>query len=173
MMENTTHTRVARMFHAQMKSIFALLVLVSGPVAFADIVIQAAGLNIGDQYRLVFVTSGSRNAQSSNIADYNSFVTAQAAMSVDLVSINISWNAIGSTSTTDARDYTGTNPLALGVPIYRLDGTLVAANNASFWSGGLAAPIYLVDAFALSKHWYTRKPRRPEGWKVFPGALPR
>ncbi len=129
------------MFHTQMNTIFALLVLVSSSVAFADIVIRPPGLNDGDQYRLVFVTSGTRDAQSSNIADYNSFVTAQAATSVDLVSLNTSWNAIGSTSTADARDNTGTNPLAVGVPIYRLDGTLVAANNASFWGGSLAAPI--------------------------------
>ncbi len=134
------------MFHTRLKFVFALLVLVSSPVAFADIIIQPPGLNVGDQYRLVFVTSGTRDSLSSDIAYYNSFVAAQAAMSLDLVSLNTSWNAIGSTSTIDARDNTGTNPLALGVPIYRLDGALIAASNVQLWSGSLAAPI-LFDQF--------------------------
>jgi hypothetical protein len=33
------------------------------------------GLNPGDRYRLAFVTSTTRDARSSNIADYNLFVT--------------------------------------------------------------------------------------------------
>jgi len=32
------------------------------------------GLNPGDPYRLIFVTSIARDALSTNIADYNSFV---------------------------------------------------------------------------------------------------
>lgn len=125
-----------------MKSIFALLVLVSSPVAFADIVIQPPGLNIGDQYRLVFVTSGTRNAQSSNIADYNSFVTTQANQSAALTALGTTWTVIGSTSTVDARDNTGTNPdTSVGVPIYNLQGQLNAANNSDLWDGSLLNPI--------------------------------
>ena len=36
------------------------------------------GLNPGDQYRLGFVSSTTRDATSQNIADYNDFVTATA-----------------------------------------------------------------------------------------------
>jgi len=86
------------------KLTFALLVLVCCQVAIADIVISPPGLNIGDQYRLVFVTSGTRNAQSSNIADYNSFVTAQANQNAVLSALNTTWTVIGSTATVDARD---------------------------------------------------------------------
>jgi hypothetical protein len=35
-----------------------------------------SGLNPGDQYRLAFVTSSTRDALSTNIADYNNFVDA-------------------------------------------------------------------------------------------------
>ena len=50
--------------------------------------VQAAillpSLNPGDQYRLVFVTSGGRDANSTNIADYNTFVNDAAHASTDL-----------------------------------------------------------------------------------------
>ena len=36
------------------------------------------GLNAGDTYRLVFVTSNTTTATSTNIADYNAFVTSAA-----------------------------------------------------------------------------------------------
>lgn len=111
-------------------------------MAFADIVIQPPGLNIGDQYRLVFVTSGTRNAQSSNIADYNSFVAAQANQNSALTALGTTWTVIGSTSTVDARDNTGTNPdNSVGVPIYNLQGQLNAANNSDLWDASLLNPI--------------------------------
>jgi hypothetical protein len=51
----------------------------SGGQAEAGIILQTpAGLDPGDQFRFVFVTDGSRNATSTNIADYDSFVNAQA-----------------------------------------------------------------------------------------------
>ena len=37
------------------------------------------GLNIGDQYRLVFVTSTTRDAASTDISVYNTFVNDLAA----------------------------------------------------------------------------------------------
>jgi hypothetical protein len=37
-----------------------------------------AGLKPGDQFRFVFVTNGIRDAISTNIADYDSFVNAEA-----------------------------------------------------------------------------------------------
>jgi len=101
-----------------------------------------AGLSPGDQYRLAFVTSTTRDATSSNIVDYNAHVTAAAAAVPELLALGTTWNAIGSTIDIDARDNTGTNPLlSVGVPIYRLDGVEVAENNADLWDGSPAAPI--------------------------------
>jgi hypothetical protein len=37
-----------------------------------------AGVNPGDQFRIVFVTTGVRDATSSNISDYNTFVDSDA-----------------------------------------------------------------------------------------------
>ena len=42
----------------------------------SDWALIPTGINAGDSFRLIFVTSTTRNAQSSNIADYNTFVQA-------------------------------------------------------------------------------------------------
>ncbi len=126
----------------KMNYVVGLLVLACGPLAFADIIIVPPGLNPGNQYRLVFVTSGTRNAISANIEDYNSFVTNQANQNAALMSLGTTWKAIGSTGSVNARDNTGTNPSSsMGVPIYNLAGINVAASNIDLWDGGLQAPI--------------------------------
>jgi len=106
-------------------------------------------LNPGDTYRLAFVTSTTRDATSSNIADYNSFVAAVAAGEPALAALGTTWTAIGSTSTVDARDNTGTNPSSTGVPIYRLDDTRIADDNTDLWDGLLAAPLQTVPTGVL------------------------
>jgi hypothetical protein len=60
-------------------------------------------------YRIAFVTSGVRNASSTNINDYNSFVTAQAVGSgIDLAlaafGATPSWSVWGSTASVNAID---------------------------------------------------------------------
>ena len=104
--------------------------LLAGPITIPS------GLNPGDQYRLAFVTSTTRDATSSNIADYNSFVTSDANSVPALAALGTTWKAIASTATVAAEDNTSTNPGAsAGVPIYLLDGTLFASNNAALWAG--------------------------------------
>ncbi|MFM7786866.1 MAG: PEP-CTERM sorting domain-containing protein, partial [Microcystis panniformis] len=95
----------------------ALATLVTASAAQAALVVVPPGLNPGDQYRLVFVTSGTRNATSSNINDYNTFVTNQvtgSALATQLTTAGfnlgtITWKAIGSTSATSAKVNTGTD----------------------------------------------------------------
>jgi hypothetical protein len=95
-------------------------------------------LNPGDQYRLAFVTSGVRDATSPFIADYNDFVQGYADAVPELLSLGVSWNAIGSTATVDARDNTGTNPAGgVGVPIFRLDDVRLVDDNSDLWDGSL------------------------------------
>ena len=99
-------------------------------------------LSPGDKYRLAFVTSTTRDATSTNIADYNTFVTTVANDSSALSSLRTTWTAIGSTSTVDARDNTNTNPgTATGVPIYLLNDTRLAADNADLWNGTIQNPL--------------------------------
>ena len=115
-----------------------------------------AGVNPGDQFRIVFVTTGVRSAVIPNISDYNSFVDSDAdnltfnsAMDSLLGSViqddfsgnaaNIDYNAIGSTSSVDARDNTNTNPNTDGVgePILLVDGAIVANDYNDLWDGNI------------------------------------
>jgi hypothetical protein len=111
----------------------------AGNVA-ADIVIPPADLNPGDQYRLVFITSGTHTAVSNDISDYNSFVNAQAAL-VSVAGFPASgWKAIASTESIDARDNTATNPSdGDGYPIYRVDGVRIADDYTDLWDGSRLA----------------------------------
>jgi hypothetical protein len=139
----------------------ALLVLATCFVApltsLAAPVTVPSGLNPGDQYRLAFVTSTTRDATSGAIADYNAFVAAAAAGVPELAALGTTWQAIGSTMEIDARDNTGTNPLlSTGVPIFRLDGVEVAQDNADLWDGSPSAPINTTEqgtAFAGTIVW--------------------
>ncbi len=99
-------------------------------------------LSVGDKYRLVFMTSTARDATSSNIADYNAFVTAAATSVPKLAALGTTWTAIASTPDISAVANTDTNPYqTIGVPIYRLDGTRIADGNADLWDGSILAPI--------------------------------
>ena len=114
--------------------------------AQAALVVVPPGLAPGAQYRLVFVTAGTRDGTSDNIDDYNTFVTNQVtgsalANALSGAGLTTTWKAIGSTASVAARDNTGTNPSSTGVPIYLIDGNRVANNNADLWDGSLQHPI--------------------------------
>jgi len=105
----------------------------------AAIVTQPTGLSPGDSYRLAFVTAGTRDATSTNIADYNTFVTNAANAVPDLASLGTTWTAIVSTKTVDARDNTLTNVAnsGLGVPVFLLNDTKLVNSNADLWDGSI------------------------------------
>ena len=122
--------------------------------AQAALVVVPTDLAVGDQYRLVFVTAGTRNATSTNINDYNTFVTNQvtgSALATQLTTAGfnlgtITWKAIASTDSVAARDNTGTNPSSTGVLIYLIDGNRVANDNADLWLPPIIRPINVTQA---------------------------
>jgi hypothetical protein len=97
------------------------------------IAVVPAGLVAGDTYRLVFVTADTYTATDSNIADYNAEVSAEANSVAALQALDTTWSVIGSTSSVDAITNIGQDP---GVPIYDLEGNLIAAD-ATTGTGGL------------------------------------
>lgn len=112
-----------------------------GGRAEADIILPTpAGLNAGDQFRFVFVTDGARDATSANIADYDSFVNAEAG-GATYNGVVVNWLAIGSTNSVDAIDHVGRT----AAPVYLSDGTLVTASttDAGLWSRALVHAINL------------------------------
>lgn len=79
---------------------------------------------------------------NTNIATYNNFVTTAANSVTALVALGTTWNAVGSTSSVDARDNTGTNPTVdTGVPIYLSNGTKLVDDNPYFWGGLITSPM--------------------------------
>jgi len=122
----------------------AAVMLLSAADVHAAPITQPTGLSFGASYRLVFVTSGTTTATSTDIATYNTFVSNAANAVSELAALSTTWSAIGSTATVDARDNTNTNPSSAGVPIYLLDGSsLVAASNTDFWDGTISSAIDL------------------------------
>ena len=65
--------------------------------AHAAAITLPAGLNPGDPYRIIFVTSTLRDATSSIMADYNTFVTDAANTDAHLAALGTQWFLLGST----------------------------------------------------------------------------
>ena len=100
--------------------------------------IAPACLSVGDTYRIIFVTSGERDATSNAIADYNTFVQAQADAATGTPFSGITFNALGGTATTTARDNTNTNRTSdgTGERIFYYRGQQVADNYDDLYDGG-------------------------------------
>ena len=108
----------------------AALFALAAPFPARGQVIPPPGLLPGQQYELAFVTQGTRDATSPNIADYNAFVTAQAQENPNLPQ-GVTWNAIASAS---GNINTGVGfiqasqnaPFTPSIPVYNTQGQLVA-----------------------------------------------
>ena len=95
-----------------------------------------SGLQEGDQFRLLFISSMHRSASPSEIATYNTWVQARAANGhTDIQDYSSSFRAVGSTEDMDARDNTGTTYTSSdkGVAIYWLGGNKVADDYEDFY----------------------------------------
>ena len=118
---------------------------VTASVASAAIVVPPS-LSPGDTYHLVFVTSTTRNATSTNILDYNAFVQAAADAANIGSGDGVDWFAIGSTQTVAAR----VNAL-IGATnkVFLLNGTTKVADGfADMWDGSIDARINLTQTLA-------------------------
>jgi hypothetical protein len=119
----------------------ALIGLSASSALAAPVVLTApSGLADGTKFRFIFTTTGTTFATSSSIADYNTFVNAEAAGATYNGS-TIAWKAVGSTATVDARDNVG--GFGTNVAVYLVNGTKVAndlTNGANgLWGGSLMA----------------------------------
>lgn len=117
------------------------------------------GLSSGEQYRLVFVTSTTTNATSSDINYYNDFVNDLAGLNPILAALGTTWTAIASTAAVNARDNTATHPTTngAGAPIYLLDGsTKIADTNADLWDSTIDAPINFHEGGTLPTAGFVR-----------------
>ena len=92
----------------------------------------------GSPYHLMFVTQDGRDAASANIADYNAFVNAQAALNPTLTGadVGVTYFAVGSTGAIDAR----ANALVTA-PVYNFNDQKIADSFTDIWDGALDAPV--------------------------------
>ena len=98
--------------------------------------IKPAGIGPGERFRLIFLSSTKRNATSSDIETYNTFVQNQAAAGHANIQDHASrFRVVGCTEDIDARDNTGTNTNGPGVPIYWVGGNKVADSDTDFYDG--------------------------------------
>ena len=96
------------------------------------------GLGVGDEFRLMFVTSTKRDGATYRPYTYDAHVgNAAAAGHSAIQAYSAHFRALVCTTLTTARDNTGTTYTSTdrGVPIYWLDGPKVADDYADFYDG--------------------------------------
>ena len=94
--------------------------------------LKPSGLNTGEQFRLIFLSSTKRGGSATDIATYNTFVQTRAAAGhTDIHAYSDGFTVVGCTEDVDAVDNTGTT--GAGVPIYWLNGNKVADDYADFY----------------------------------------
>ena len=108
----------------------------------ADWALKPADIAAGEQFRLMFVSSTTRDATSTDIADYNTFVSTRAAAGVTAMQTYADdFTALVSTESVNARTNTLTRATDTDVPIYRARSGTVSANDrvaddyADFYDG--------------------------------------
>ena len=90
----------------------------------------------GGKFRLLFITSTTRDATATDIDVYNAFVQTAAKAGHAAISDSCAtlFKVVGSTAAVSARRNTGTT--GTGVPIYWLNGAKLADDYADFYDGG-------------------------------------
>ncbi len=124
-------------------------------------IMTPAGLSPGDKFRVAFVSSEKRDALSSNIADYDQFITGLAvAAGLDTYfGSPVTWQVLGSTNSVSAISRV---PLT-SPPLYDVYGLKVADSGADLWDGTIDSAIFYDErGFAvLDEVVYTGT--RPDG----------
>jgi hypothetical protein len=120
-------------------------------------VVTVPGDGYTDPYRIAFVTLGKRGAKSTDIADYNDFVTTEAGLIPELDALGVEWKCIGSTLAVSAKTNTSTHTTgdANDVPIYTTTGQRIADDNADLWDSNIQNPIFYGDGTANSGQIWT------------------
>ena len=102
----------------------------------ADWSLTPSGLGAGERFRLLFLSSSSRNAVPTDIDTYNTWVQSLTDSGhTDIQDYSSTFRIVGSTEAVDARDNTGTTYTSSdkGVAIYWLNGNKAADQYEDFY----------------------------------------
>ena len=105
----------------------------AGQTVPADSPLVPEGIEPGDSFRLLFVTSTTTTAESADIADYNRFVQTRAAVDSNLAGFSGQFRALISTASVNVKDNSATT--GTGVPVHWLGGERVADDYADLYDG--------------------------------------
>jgi hypothetical protein len=147
--------RVIRINHVLLL-VLAIVWIASRAYAVGTIIVVPPGLSPGETYRLVFTTSGTTNAISNVLANYNTFITNQADAVPALLALGATWMVIGSTDAESAATNIGTSQPGA---IYNLLGQEVAASTAALFT---ATP--LLDPIGITQYGTAPSPGPPNVW---------
>ncbi len=102
-----------------------------------DWALKPSGLAAGTRFRLLFVTSTTRDATATDIATYNTFVQTRAKAGHSAISDSCGnlFKVVGSTSAIDARVNTDTESTDTAALIYWLNGAKAADSYTDFYDG--------------------------------------
>ncbi|NQU21036.1 MAG: hypothetical protein HQ567_07105, partial [Candidatus Nealsonbacteria bacterium] len=104
----------------------------------------AAPWQDGETYHLAFVTFGTHDGISTDIGVYNAFVQGAADAAGIGATESVTWYAIASTATVDAKDNA-----VVSAPVYNMSTNmlpeLVATNASDMWDGDIAGPILYTE----------------------------
>ena len=105
----------------------------------AALTLRPGGLSEGDLFRVLFISSARRDALSSDIAAYDSFIASLAASAgIDTYfGTPVTWQVLGSTFAVSAIDRVALDSVAL----FSMSGVKVADSGADLWDGSIDAPI--------------------------------
>jgi hypothetical protein len=120
----------------------SLTVLSVSGTASATLIESIAALEEGAMYRVLFVTSTSTRATSSDIEFYNNFVSTAAVSGSVTGGLGLTWKALASTTGMNAQVNTGilSNDSSL-VTLFNTFGEIVATSGLDLWNGNISAAI--------------------------------
>jgi hypothetical protein len=118
-----------------------VLLLEGANLVRGDSIILPSNLVSGSQYQLIFVTADTKAATSAEIGDYNTFVTDQAAALSSKLPPDVTWYALASTETTDAKSNAILAGADDGIPIYNTHGELIANGISDLWESNINGKI--------------------------------
>jgi hypothetical protein len=86
----------------------------------------------------MFVTINIGGATATDISVYDNWVSADANADAALFALGTTWHVVASTQTVSAYDHIGGN---FTIPVYNLQGQLLATGAADLWDGSIDAPV--------------------------------
>ncbi|MCE5266713.1 MAG: hypothetical protein LLG00_02370 [Planctomycetaceae bacterium] len=128
------------------------LVVLGCSTALAGILPVPAGLQPGDHYHLLFVTTTKTTADSPDIATYDALANLDANSAGRGSAIGIEWYAMAAT----VNPYTAPALYSDNYPVYNMRGELMGSSAMYLWNNGPLASTYLVNgdlSYSSSQAW--------------------